>query len=381
MEKHSIESLDQFVHSMIHPSVLRLATSEQVNAHTTHLLELKDSFRKQLLHDILACKSEQETGLLIEHNLIIITNILNLLYNYQHAETNTAEQKQFYKQVNEQLTYIIPFIKNTFGRFFNEDLNLPLSCRLREVNEIKRQWKIITKTMSGSEINAREMTMLDQSVRALLNINEEIPLTYRQIFYFKNLLKDILCYSTAHSMFASLTELLICWSFNELTFIQEVYNKLRTELNEKESDQLRIEFLRSYIKKINQLPEKNNVSYNISQPTVKKILLEWIFQELAYLESTADFSEIKDVQDDAKLHTSLSVPVLALFTRLFKDSGIFTNSNQTEILMFMSTHFTTQRKLEVSYGHLKSKYYQIDEGTKKKVYDHLMEMALRCKKL
>jgi hypothetical protein len=182
-------------------------------------------------------------------------------------------------------------------------------------------------------------------------------------------------------MYDSFTELLICWNFNELAFIREACNKLMTEINEKESDQLRLEFLRSYIKKINQLPEKNDVSYNIFQPTARKMILEWVSQELAYLELTTDFSENKDVQEDAKLHTSLSVPVLALFTRIFKDSGIFTNCNQTEILKFMSSHFTTQRKLEVSYGHLHSKYYQIDEGTKKKVYDHLMEMAQRCKKL
>ena len=47
----------------------------------------------------------------------------------------------------------------------------------------------------------------------------------------------------------------------------------------------------------------------------------------------------------------------------------------------MSSHFTTQRKLEVSFGHLRSKYYQIDECTKKKVFEHLMEMAKQCKKL
>jgi hypothetical protein len=146
---------------MIHPSALRLATPEQVNDHTAHLLELKESLRKQLLRDILACKTEQETRLLIERNLIIVTNILNLLYNYQHNDSNTDELKQFYKQVTVQLTYTISFLKNTFGRFFNENLNLPLYCRLQEVNEIKRQWKAITKTMLGSETNNWLMTILD----------------------------------------------------------------------------------------------------------------------------------------------------------------------------------------------------------------------------
>ena len=78
---------------------------------------------------------------------------------------------------------------------------------------------------------------------------------------------------------------------------------------------------------------------------------------------------------------SLTVPLLALFTRLFKEAGIYTDTNQTDILKFVSSHFTTPRQLEISFGHLQSKYYQIDEGTKRKVIDHLMEMAQRCKKL
>jgi hypothetical protein len=75
------------------------------------------------------------------------------------------------------------------------------------------------------------------------------------------------------------------------------------------------------------------------------------------------------------------VPVLALITRLFKGSGIFTNPNQTEILKFFAAHFTMQRKSDFSYGHLQSKYYQVDECTKKKVYDYLMVMAQLCKKM
>ena len=78
---------------------------------------------------------------------------------------------------------------------------------------------------------------------------------------------------------------------------------------------------------------------------------------------------------------SPATPVLALLTRLFKEAGIYTNTNQTDILKSVSSHFTTPLQPEVSYGHLKSKYYQIDEGTKRKVIDLLMSMAQLCKKL
>jgi len=61
--------------------------------------------------------------------------------------------------------------------------------------------------------------------------------------------------------------------------------------------------------------------------------------------------------------------------------AIYTDTNQTNILKFVYSHFTTTRQLIISYDSLFNKYYQIDEGTKRKVIDHLMEMAQRCKKM
>ena len=135
------------------------------------------------------------------------------------------------------------------------------------------------------------------------------------------------------------------------------------------------------MKQVSQLTEKSGASFNIGQLTAKQMILNWVSLELSYWELRADFPESKEMQDDVKINTSLSVPALALLTRLFKDSGIYTNPNQVEILKFVSSHYTTHRKSEVSYNHLSSKYYQIDEGTKKKVFDHLIQMANRCKKL
>jgi hypothetical protein len=110
-------------------------------------------------------------------------------------------------------------------------------------------------------------------------------------------------------------------------------------------------------------------------------MLDWIGKELAYLQVVTVIPEKKEVQEGVKMHTSLTVPALALITRLFKDSGMITNANHTEILKFFTHHFTTQQKGEFSYDHMRTRYYNVEERTKKKVYDHLMLMAQLCKKL
>ena len=170
------------------------------------------------------------------------------------------------------------------------------------------------------------------------------------------------------------------WNFNDLVFIREVCANIRAEMEDKESAKCRL-FLKSCYKQVSQLLEINYVPFYATQPAAQKTILDWISQELGHIEWTAVAAESKEINEVGKIQTSLSVPALALFTRLFKDAGIYTNTNQTDILKFVSSHFTTQRQLGVSHASLQNKYYQIEESTKRKVYEHLMEMAQMCKKL
>jgi hypothetical protein len=384
MKKHSIESFEQLVHSMLHPTAVLQATPEQLADWLATSLKLKESLSRQLLLDSLYSKTEEENELLVERHQIIVATLLNLLFNHQHHQSITQDQKQFYQQVAAQLEDIIVFLKNNFARFFNTDLHLPLSVRLREGNELKRQWKMIMKAIPGTESNSRLLYILERHITGVLDLEERAQVTYHQVSYLKNLIKEISGYfstTTCQPVYASLTELLISCNFNDLVFIREVCANIRAEMEDKESAKCRLEFLKSCYKNVSQLLEINVIPFYATLPSVQKTILHWISQELAHHEWATVAAETAAVNEGNKIQTSLTVPVLALLTRLFKEAEIYTNTNQTDILKSVSSNFTTQRQLEVSYGHLKSKYYQIDEGTKKTVIDHLMEMAQRCKKL
>lgn len=383
MRQNSIESLDQFLHATVHPIELLKMAPEKVNTFLCCLNELKESTRRQLLQDIINSKSEEETEFLVKRYQIILGILLNLLYEYQKDESITPTLKQFYQQGAAVLEDFIVFLKKTFTHYFNTNLISPLPYLVRQGYEIKCQLKLFLKANSGVDDDARLLDMFDNVVNDLFSCYEERQITYGQVSYINTLIKEISAYlSSRHSsIYGSLTELLIIWNFNELTFILEVCNRLKIEVDQKESEELRREFLRTFLKQVSQLTEKPGQSFNVTQSSAKHMISEWVSLELAYCQSNTDIQEDKKSEGCAKIQTSLSVPVLALFTRLLKDTGIYANSNQEDIIRFVSSHYTTIRKLEVSYSHLRSKFYQIDEGTKKKVYEHLMEMAQRCKKI
>jgi hypothetical protein len=384
MDKHPIETWDQLVHSILHPAVLLQSAPDTLDGYLVTTKELKEALRTQLLHDTLYNKTETEIELLVERYQTTIGTLLNLLFNHQHHESITHDQKQFYQQVAAQLEDINLFLKNNFARFFNTDLHLPFFLRLQEGNELKRQWEMIIKAIPGTESNSRLMNILERHITGVLHLKEGTQATYHQVAYLKNLIKEISDYfstTTCQCTYASLTELLICWNFNDLAFISEVFTNIKTEMEDKGSAKCRLEFLKSCYKNVSQLLEINNVSFYATQPAAQKTILHWISQELAHHEWTTVAAETAAMNEGNKIQTSLTVPLLALFTRLFKEAGIYTNNNQTDILKSVSSHFTTPRQPEVSYGHLQTKYYQIDEGTKKKVSDLLIDMAQLCKTL
>jgi hypothetical protein len=384
MDKHPFEIWNQFVHSMLHPAVLLQSGPDAIAGYLLTAKELKEALCMQLLRDTLYNKTETETGLLVERYQTLSADLLNLLFHYQHSECISRELKQFYQEVGALLETIIVLLQNAYGRYFNADLHLPLPLRLREGRELKRCWKTIANTLNQCTNNIPIVKVLDQCFKKLLHHNEVTAVTYRQAAYFQNLLKELSEYLSNLSgtpVYTSLTELLICWNFNELAFIREVCSRIRTEIENKDSDELRLDCLKNRHKQVRQLLEIRNAAFHAAQPSAKETILEWIRQELTCLEESVKIPEKKEVMEGIKINTSLHVPVLALITRLFKESGIVTNSNQTEMLKFFAAHFTTLHKSEFSYGHLRSKYYDVDEGTKKKVNDYLIGMVNLCKKL
>jgi hypothetical protein len=383
MDTHPITTWYQLVHATLHPAVLIESAPETLDEYLATAYELKEALIMQLMHDTFYNKTEAETGLLVERYQTICGNLLDQLFDYQFYEV-TNELIEFYKAVGTQLESIIAMLQDSYGRYFNANLIPPYSLRLREERALQRLWKNTARTLGESESNIPIVNILDYCINKMLHDDNETAVTYQQAAYLQNLLKELSSYVFRRSYEPgpdSLTELLIGWNFNEFAFIHEVCTSIRREVENKESDECRLEYLKNTQKQMSQVLEKTNAAFHLTRPSAKQTVLEWIAQELTCLEEPAIVQEKKEVKEGIKINTSVSVPVLALITRLLKESGIVTNSNQTEIVKFFATHFTTPHKSELSYGHLRGKYYDTDEGTKKKVCDYLTAMTNLCKKL
>ena len=82
-----------------------------------------------------------------------------------------------------------------------------------------------------------------------------------------------------------------------------------------------------------------------------------------------------------KISTDLSVAHLACLLRLLHEEKIWMHQNQTALLDFFATHFSTRRQEDISAASLRAKYYNIERSTSEVVKDLLINMLNRLKKL
>ena len=135
-------------------------------------------------------------------------------------------------------------------------------------------------------------------------------------------------------------------------FIVYEYEWLKELTTELPTNHEKIAALRFEQKKINQLPLKPNCRYNSNMPSLKGQINGWIDEEIKFLENVQLPEKVADKQNEneAKIHTSLSVAKLAALLRLLVINKIIIVRTVAQMLRVAANIFTTLQKDNISFG-------------------------------
>jgi hypothetical protein len=384
MEKLPIEIWDQLVCNTFYPTKLKnsLLDNGAVDTFVEESKKGRELVRSYLIKESFLRKTGQEIKILIEQHQFFFSGLLDTVFEYQSNNDIPFEMLKVYEQVTNDLEAIMRLLENWFCGYFNQNANVPNPIRIRFEKSIKPHLSRIKKLLAEHEKNHQFIESIFSLIENCIQPSAT-AMNYRQLNYFNNLVNLLLKWnaeSFSDSKFSPLVEMLIALKFNDESFLLLILKVIKDKLSSVESKEEQINLLKEFYKHTSQIMECSYEPFCVENPSAKELILDWLSQEIHYLETSYSKKEGK-FSSSAKINTSLSVPVLALFTRVFKDAGIFTNTNHQELLRFVSTHYTTQRKESISQGHLHSKYYQVDETTKRKVSDLLLEMVKLIKKI
>jgi len=383
METGVIEIWNQLITSTISPEeILRQKPDQKtIDLYVEVSAKAKREMQSFLLTEVFSKNNDEELSYLIVRCQAFLTCMSDVLFRYGKQDI-TQPIKKVYKRIDEDLQEIIEFLQTHFIKYFSPDEKVPESRVALIKLEIENRLPEIRKYLQAKSTDEELTNCVVEVIEEFKNGNANAQITYRCLRYVMNLLQTLDKPGPSFIYkYSETAALLIFLNFNDLTFSTYIFQKLSNGLSTLETAQEKIEELRAYHKHTSQISIKPDTALHFGQPSIKDLILAWLDQELFFWESSNSEQKPSSPATSIKINTSVSVPVLALFTRLFKDAGIVTNPNHAELLRFLSSHFTSQRKAGISYGHLHSKYYQIEESTKRKVYDILINMANLCKKL
>lgn len=321
-----------------------------------------------LVNSVFNNQKQTEVEFLIQNHQSVLIRLLNDLWNYQTVLTGNEILPSFYSSVIEYLSDILSYIEKYFSKYFNIEENLPqvyYSVISKEFEDKLEKLKINLKEKAAEN---KLIEVIFSSFPPYKNNQSNVPITYRHLIYLKELineLHEITQPKKDEDWNKVIQHHLVYLNYNHPAFVNLVIDNLTIHTNSQESLQEKILKLRFYKKEVNQISARPEAAlYKDILPAKEQIIL-WIEEEIHYLQNEGVMLKQLKAEDQTsdsafKINTSLSIPQLAYLIRLLVENKTITNINQTQILKFFALNFTSLKRENMSYDHLRSQYYKME---------------------
>ena len=113
--------------------------------------------------------------------------------------------------------------------------------------------------------------------------------------------------------------------------------------------------------------------YLVSGNSVKETMISYLETQLTVLAAQPSGHMMAEYKF-TKLHTALSVPQLAFFTRLLVETKVLNEASQSALLKNLAAFVSTSKAPSISPESLRINYYTPNNATKNIIKEYLLQM-------
>lgn len=344
----------------------------------------QEIIKKKLVCVAFALNKEKRIRCYIQNHQSRLCYLIDSLINQymQGTQESIQDEAEYFKTVEivfDVLANLMLFLSNQFGEYFNFDEKATVSVKLEKLYLFKDRVTNLEKLIPNQKSELLNLCL--QPVNEFLDGRTESHITFRELSYYDILLKEVEAVARADTPFDnSLKFTLLCLNYNSFQFFRYLTKEIETALAQDESHSAKVTRLSWYLKSYNQIVEKPDLYFKSKQASIKTQINNWIIEEIWFLEKSlqvtkSSFAGVSNQTcTDFKIHTELSVAQLGYFIRLLFDTGVFRNQNQREVLKFFSNHTRTRQVDTISPESLRTKFYNIEEGTRDSIKEIVISM-------
>jgi uncharacterized protein YcgL (UPF0745 family) len=348
-----------------------------------------ERIKHSLQHQSFHLQSEKQIELFIQHHQLTLETLTQSLFSCLSEEDrknlyNLSDQytlTDLYKTVYQYLEKVQRHIEQYFTKYLAIDASIPYRSRLLSSVEIDKKLKLVYEHLTGNDLDEKLLKIIHKLLTKLAHITLEERFTYQALIYYKMVLDELYAAVNVnkHSFTNErLTEILYRLNFNSVDFFHYITSHIEDVVAREERYEGKKNLLYYYQKIYRQRLVRTNMFYQKSLLSIKTQVLNWLQEEIYYLEKISEGKLEKDKAESNtgqnKITTQLSVAQLAYILKVMHETGLITATSQWDMFRFVQENVGSKRKDTISAQSLNNKYYNVEAATKTSVKDLLLKI-------
>ncbi|RKR05171.1 hypothetical protein C8C83_4504 [Flavobacterium sp. 90] len=374
---YPLEWLDSLILFTFNPKKtnVKMLSKNDLYLISENVLKESQKVQIQLKKEVFSLHKKRQIRLLVrKYHSTLIFLLDNIIENQQHEMLKSSAVLKIVDLIISSLDELLSFVENRYSNYLSLDERVPVTYLIVSRKELFLKLERLKKRKIGDSSNHQVMEIIIDVFSKTIQSNTGHKITYRQIFYQKELLKSLEIFvetSGSPNFYSGLHEVLIGQNFNCLKYINHLIDQISIELNSQDDLKDKMNKLLFYYKEFSQLLSNEKVTFDPSQQNIKYVLENWFKHEIAYLERKIELSlecegTISGFQmnKENKIECILSTDQMALILRAGDESRILKAKSMSHVFKTIVPHLSTSQKKDLSYNAMRSKSYVAEERDK-----------------
>ncbi len=339
-----------------------------------------ERIQKTLVHEVFSFEDERHLERYIQYHQMALIGLLDKLDKLR--QNKNVLKSDFFSIIYTSLDVILRFIERHFTKYFDQDSKAPEGYLALARKNSHEQIAILSRTLAENKADTTIIIVLIHVLQNIVDSRTEKEVTFRKVMYAKEMNKElekVLENKAISDINEELRQVMYYLNYNSVKVVTYHAHYISSLLETAESREEKIEKLSFILKKVSQAQVKPGIRYNQHSPSLKNQLSEYISVEMEYQERLQGLSFPSSQRPDSplfgfKLKFETSVGQLAYLIKIFIDTKLIANSNITQVLHFLVAFVITKKSESISIISLRTKYYNVETGTKASVRGMLSTM-------
>jgi hypothetical protein len=339
-----------------------------------------ERIKKTLIHEVFNFDDERHLERYIQFHQQALIGLLDKLDH--QSQMYTSGKRDFYGLIYSHLDQVLRFIERHFVKYFDQDSKAPEGYLALARKESKEGIERLAKALSERMADERIVSLVLHVMQHIVDSKGESKITFREVMYAKEMQKELSLLTERNSISdinEELRQIMYYLNYNSVKVITYHAHHISSLLEAADTRTEKIERLSLVMKNISQSQTKPGIRYNSETPSIKEQLIEFVTVEMEYQERLQRLNAPSSQGPGSplsgfKLKFDASVSQLAYLIKIFIETKFIANTNLTHIIHFLSMFAITKKSESLSITSFRTKFYNVETGTKQSVRGMLASM-------